>query len=300
MTDFLEEIAEFSKNKNPNVKLETIRFLVRCLRTTRDFPPKPEQKQIADIASKLLTESQAPIREAASEAMGTLMKILGERAMNPYMEGLDDIRKNKIKEYFETAQVKAKEKPKAPPPAPKAAPAAAAGPAKKPLGRPGLKGPVKKPVVSSGYGQAPAAAAPPPAPAAAAPASRMAPKGPGGLRLQKKPLGGGSGSGLTSPRKASSPQLPDEEPPAPPAAVPKPRIGLGRGLAARPLAKETPAPVAAPPQNPGLAAAEKAELEELRQERDRWEKQSRDYQAEKAKMAQEINDLQLQVRAVHH
>lgn len=284
LTDCLEDIVEFSKNKNPNVKLETIKFLVRCLRTTRDFPSKPEQKTIADTAGKLLTESAAPIRDAASEAMGTLMKILGERAMNPYLEGLDDIRKTKIKEYFETAQVKAKEKPKAAPPPPKPAPAAA--PPKKLGARPGLKAPVKKPVASSGYGQQPSSSAPPSTTSSAPKAASKL----GGLRLQKKPASA-AGSGLSSPsRSKPSPPPLEEEPAAPP---PKPRIGLGRGLAGRPLSKE-PAQAAAPAQPSAISLAEKAELEELRSERDRWEKLQRDWQMDKQKLTQERNDLQLQ------
>ena len=119
LTDCLEDISEMSKNKNPNVKLETIRFLVRCLSETKEFPSKPEQKQIAETSGKLLTESSAPIRDTAAEAMGTLMKIIGERQMTPYLDGLDEIRKTKIKEYFEQATVKAKEKPKPKPPVPR-------------------------------------------------------------------------------------------------------------------------------------------------------------------------------------
>ncbi|KAL9591320.1 MAG: hypothetical protein Q9179_007840, partial [Wetmoreana sp. 5 TL-2023] len=48
------------------------------------------------------------------------MKIMGERAMGPYMEGLDDIRKTKIKEFCDAAEVKAKDKPKPVAPPPKA------------------------------------------------------------------------------------------------------------------------------------------------------------------------------------
>ncbi|KAI5292712.1 hypothetical protein KEM52_006121 [Ascosphaera acerosa] len=61
---------------------------------------------------------------------------------------LDDIRKAKIKEYFQTAEVKAKEKPKpvAPPPAKKAAPKAAPGGGKKVVKRAAAApGGVKKP-----------------------------------------------------------------------------------------------------------------------------------------------------------
>ena len=70
----------------------------------------------------------------------------------------------------------------------------------------------------------------------------------------------------------------------------------GRGLASRPLAKEVaPARVV----DSGLSALEKAELEELRAEKDRWARQIQEEKAEKAKLLQEINDLQLQVDPRH-
>ena len=270
---------ENTKHKNPNVKLETMRFLIRCLRTTRDVPSKPEQKQIADTSGRLLTDTSAPMRDCAAEAMGTLMKIIGERAMNPYMDGLDDIRKTKIKEFFETAQVKAKEKPKpvVPPPAAKAPP-------RKLGGKPGLKGPAKKAV--------PVEEAPPkPAARLAAPASKLGAKGAlGASRLVKKPAAGGAAP-LVSPKRAL-PKEYEEEEPAP--AAPPSRLGLGRGLAGRPLSKEPAAAAAAPARVDPQIAADRAELEELRSEREKWERQIREDKAEKNKLLQEINDLQLQ------
>jgi cytoskeleton-associated protein 5 len=228
--------------------------------------------------------------------MGTLMKILGERQMNPYMEGLDEIRKVKIKEYFESAQVKAKEKPK--PVAPPPAPAAAKGPAKKRLlgGKPGLKAPAKAaPPVAE---ELPPQAAPTKPAGRGVPSKLGVPKaGASGLKLQKKVLGpaGGNAGPLASPKralpKAASPPLDDE--PSPP---PAPKLGLGRGLAGRALQKEVPAPVVQPRVDPGISAAEKAELEELRAEKEHWMKQQHDDKVERAKLNQEINDLQLQVR----
>jgi hypothetical protein len=285
LTDCLEEIIENTKHKNPNVKLESMRFLIRCLRTTKEVPSKPEQKNIADSSGKLLTDTSAPMRDCAAEAMGTLMKIIGERAMNPYLEGLDDIRKTKIKEFFEAAQVKAKEKPKpiAPPPAAKAPP-------RKLGAKPGAKGPMKK--------AAPAAAPPPPVeeyapppaakPAARAIPSKMAPKGGvGASRLVKKSVA----AAPASPKRALPQEYAEEEPT--PTAPPS-RLGLGRGLANRPLSKEpaaAPAPVRVDPQ----IAIDKAELEELRAERAIWDKERREHIAERTKLMQEINDLQLQV-----
>ena len=61
--------------------------------------------------------------------MGTLMKIIGERALAPQMEAMDDLRKAKVKEFFDKAVVKckvgsapAKKAPTAPIAAPTAAP----------------------------------------------------------------------------------------------------------------------------------------------------------------------------------
>ncbi|RMZ85068.1 hypothetical protein DV738_g361, partial [Chaetothyriales sp. CBS 135597] len=112
MTDCLETTVGFLSHKNPNVRAETAKFLVRCLRTTREVPSKAEQKQIADAGTKLLPESTEQMRALGAEILGTLMKIIGERAMGVHLDGLDESRKNKINDYFASAQVKAKEKPK--------------------------------------------------------------------------------------------------------------------------------------------------------------------------------------------
>jgi len=114
LSDCLEETLEFLKHKNPQVKEGTMKFLIRCLKTTKDAPTKPEVASIAEAAKKLLSESVEGLRSGGAEVLGTVMKIMGERAMGPYLEGLDDIRKTKIKEYFDTAEVKAKDKPKPP------------------------------------------------------------------------------------------------------------------------------------------------------------------------------------------
>jgi hypothetical protein len=51
-------------------------------------------------------DSFEPVRTAAAEGLGTLMKIMGERPMTATMEQLDDIRKTKVKEFAEKAEVK--------------------------------------------------------------------------------------------------------------------------------------------------------------------------------------------------
>ncbi|KAI9838295.1 MAG: hypothetical protein M1819_005563 [Sarea resinae] len=295
LSDCLEEILEFMKHKNPQVKLESLRFLIRCLKTTREAPSKPEAKSIADTGTKLLTDTIEATRSGGAEVLGTLMKIMGERAMNPFLEGLDDIRKTKIKEYFESAQVKAKDKPKAAPPPPKAAAPAP----KKVFGRKAAV--AKKPA---------AAAAPPPeepasAPLQPKPTARSVPSklgGPpksglstpgGGLKLQKRLVGPGGAAPphLASPRRAVASAPVDDEP------APAPKLGLsGRGLAGRPLGK--PAAAVAEPTPPplisGLSSVERAELEELRAEKERLQQVNEDLRHEKSKLHSQVHELQNQ------
>lgn len=291
LSECLEEILEYLKHKNPQVKQETVKFLVRCLRTTRDVPSKPEQKMIAEAGTKLLTDSSEVNRAGGAEALGTLMKIIGERAMNPFMDGLDDIRKTKIKEYFETAEVKAKERPK-----PIVGPPKTAGPAgKRPVAKKSALG-AKKP--------APAAAAPPPEEPAPAPKpAAKAPARPGGVPKPgalptpgsglKKRLAGPGATASPQRRVASPPQ--DEQPPPP--AVPK--FGLGRGLAGRPIAKPSPPPSAesTPPPAPemsGMSSSDRAELEELRLEKDRFMRMIEDMKYERTKLNSQVTELQNQ------
>ncbi|KAI1799244.1 ARM repeat-containing protein [Daldinia bambusicola] len=300
LSECLEEILSFLPHKNPQVKEGSMKFLVRCLRTTRDPPTKQEVASIVEAAKKLLAESSEGLRSGGAEVLGTIMKIIGERAMNPHLEGLDDIRKTKIKEYFEKAEVKAKDKPK-PAPAP-AARGPAGGPKK--AGASGAKkttGATKK--------AAPAAAPQPAQESAAQPASRAPsssklgmPKSSGltGLKAPQRRLGP---PGVASPRRAPAPASPpppeeDEELPASP-PPPKPRVGLGRGgLAARSLAKPA-APAAAPlepspPPSSGLAPIERAELEELRTANERLTKLVDEMRHDRSKLMSEIQELKNQ------
>lgn len=292
--DCLEEIMEFLKHKNPQVKLESSRFLIRCLKNTREAPTPEQAKTIAEGTTKLLTESQATQRDAGAEALGTLWKIMGDRIMNAHLDGLDEIRKTKIKEFFDAAEVKSKYKPKAAaPPKPAAAPAAAK---KVPGKRPALG--AKKP--------APKAAAPPPpveepaAPLAPQPTSRpAAPKlgGPKSGLAGASRLGGlkkpGSGLAAPSPRRPVASPPPEEEAPPPP----QPKLGAGRGLAGRPLGKPVAEQAAAPipAQAPsGLSVVERAELDELRAEVERVRRQNEELRSERTKLTSQIHELQNQ------
>ncbi|KAL5118875.1 hypothetical protein ACEQ8H_003198 [Pleosporales sp. CAS-2024a] len=296
----LEEMLEFFKHKNPQVKLESTRFLIRCLKATREAPSPEQAKTIAEASTKLLAESQEVQRSAGAEVLGTLWKIMGDRIMNAHLDGLDEIRKTKVKEYLDAAEVKAKYKPKAvAPPKPVAPP-----PTKKPMGKRPAPGGAKKP--------APAAAARPPPPAAAPavieePTAPLAPKPtsrPGVSKLggPKPGLAGPRLGGLKKPGSAlppPSPARPIASPPPPEdfAAPPQPKFGAGRGLAGRPLGKPVAEPIAAQPasQAPtGLSLVERAELEELRAEVERVRRQNEELRSERTKLTSQIHELQNQ------
>ena len=299
LSDCLEDTLEYLKHKNPQVKEGTMKFLIRCLKTTRSAPSKTEVTSITEAAKKLLSESVEVLRSGGAEVLGTVMKIMGERAMGPHLEGLDDIRKTKIKEYCETAEVKAKDKPKAvPAPAPRAAAPSAGSKkvvAKKPAPKKAAPAPSPQPKEQAPLAPQPTARSIPGSKLGMPKPSGLATPG-GGLRApMKRTLPGPGGAPPTaSPRRplSQAPQA-EEDAPAPP------RLGLGRGLAGRSLAKAAPAPVAAaasisPPPNSGLTALERAELEELRLDKERLIKQAEDQRHERSRLNSEVQELKNQ------
>ncbi|KAI9250400.1 armadillo-type protein, partial [Helicostylum pulchrum] len=144
MSEMIEDITVASKHKNPQVRSETFKLLSRRLKEVKEIPGKAEIKTFAEMFKKLLDDADANAREAGAEGLGTLMKLIGEKPMLAFTDGLDDIKMGKIKEAFEKAVVKAKPAKKAPPPPPV------------------KKAPVKKVVAKP----KPAAAAPKPTPMA--------------------------------------------------------------------------------------------------------------------------------------
>lgn len=287
LSESLEDILEFLKHKNPQVKSETLKFLIRCLRTTREAPAQPEVKSISDAATKLLTESVEVTRAGGAEVLGTLMKIMGERPMAPYMDGLDDIRKTKIKEYCDVAEVKARYKPKPVAPPPKAAAPAPKRIVKKTAPGLGPKAPIKR--ASTPQSEKPALS-PQAKPAAKGISSKLGSLPKPGLAapsgLKKKIPGAGPAPSLQSPRRNITSSPPLDEAPAP---------KLGRGLAGRPLGKPVSAPSGPTPSAPvGTTAAEREELEELKSDKDRLLRSTDELRSEKAKLQSQIHELQNQ------
>jgi cytoskeleton-associated protein 5 len=90
------------------VKEGSLKFLVRCL-STSPTPIQPGQiKPLSEQLATLLEDSFEGARNEAATALGTLMRMIGERPLNAIMDGLPDVRKSKVKEAYEKATVKAK------------------------------------------------------------------------------------------------------------------------------------------------------------------------------------------------
>ena len=319
------DVIEAMKNKNPQIKEHSAKFLIRSLKTTRDAPTPEQTKEIAETSKKLLTESAATLRDAGAEALGVLWKIMGDRNMLPHVDGLDDIRRNKIKEFCDAAEVKAKWKPKA------AAPAAK--PAGAPVGKKPATGTKKAAPGAAKKTAPPRAASPPPAEDLQArptsrPASGKPPPGAGGLKapgagskptsgLQKPGAGlkaptSGPSSGTASPKRQG---VVMDEPPQLAATKPGPATAAaaGRGLAGRPLGKpsSTAAPTSPPrdqqhqqqpspttttttTQPSALSTIERQELTELRLSIETLHHQNSDLRNDKLKQTSQITELQNQ------
>ncbi|CAB4441999.1 unnamed protein product [Rhizophagus irregularis] len=122
ISDITEDVLAAGKHKNPQVKSESMKFLVKCIKNTRTSPQKAEIKALTEMMVKASEDSFEPVRNSAFEGLGTMMKVIGEKAMNTFLEGLDDIKKGKIKEYYDKAEVKIKFSAAKKPPPPAAAP----------------------------------------------------------------------------------------------------------------------------------------------------------------------------------
>lgn len=101
----LEDVSPFIAHKNPQVKSETMRWLARCLRTTKLAPTPADTKTLSQALVPMLSDSAEPVRAAAAESLGTLMKVVGERPLAAALDGLDELRRTHVREQFDKAEV---------------------------------------------------------------------------------------------------------------------------------------------------------------------------------------------------
>ncbi|XP_049825977.1 protein mini spindles isoform X2 [Aethina tumida] len=107
----LEDVLEALGNKNPSVKAETSLFVARAFTKTQPTAVnKKLLKALTTTLTKNINESDPVVRDAAAEAIGTLMKLVGEKAIGPFLVELekDNLKMTKIKECCDKAVITVK------------------------------------------------------------------------------------------------------------------------------------------------------------------------------------------------
>lgn len=102
----MEDVLAAFENKNPSVKAETAAFLARCFAKT---PPTSLNKKLLKAYTgsllKTLNEPDPSVRDSAADALGTAMKLVGEKAMSPFLVDVDNLKMTKIKESADKAVI---------------------------------------------------------------------------------------------------------------------------------------------------------------------------------------------------
>ncbi|XP_012235678.1 protein mini spindles isoform X2 [Linepithema humile] len=102
----LEDTLAALENKNPAVKAETAAYLARCF--TRTPPASLNKKLLKSYTGtllKTLNEPDPTVRDNSAEALGTAMKLVGEKAMMPFLTDIDNLKMTKIKECADKAVI---------------------------------------------------------------------------------------------------------------------------------------------------------------------------------------------------
>lgn len=101
-----EDLIEALNNKNPSIKAETASFLGRAISKT--LPTNFNKKLLKLLTTaliKTLNEPDPTVRDCSAEALGTLLKLLGEKIVGPYLTDVDTLKMAKIKECSEKAVI---------------------------------------------------------------------------------------------------------------------------------------------------------------------------------------------------
>ncbi|XP_042571145.1 cytoskeleton-associated protein 5 isoform X2 [Cyprinus carpio] len=137
-----EDVLSVMDNKNPSIKQQASLFLARSFRhCTPSMLPKSVLKPFCAAFLKQVNDSAPEVRDAAFEALGTALKVVGEKAVNPFLTDVDKLKLDKIKECADKVELagkkggggggEKKEKAAAKAPPPVEAPAKQSGPPKK-------------------------------------------------------------------------------------------------------------------------------------------------------------------------
>ncbi|XP_061578150.1 cytoskeleton-associated protein 5 isoform X3 [Cololabis saira] len=101
-----EDVLGVMDNKNPSIKQQASLFLARSFRhCTQATLPKSVLKPFCAALIKQVNDSAPEVRDAAFEALGTAMKVVGEKAVNPFLTDLDKLKLDKIKESADKVEL---------------------------------------------------------------------------------------------------------------------------------------------------------------------------------------------------
>ncbi|XP_017297361.1 cytoskeleton-associated protein 5 isoform X2 [Kryptolebias marmoratus] len=101
-----EDILAVMDNKNPSIKQQASLFLARSFRhCTQATLPKSLLKPFCAALIKQVNDSAPEVRDAAFEALGTAMKVVGEKAVNLFLADLDKLKLDKIKECADKVEL---------------------------------------------------------------------------------------------------------------------------------------------------------------------------------------------------
>ncbi|KAG8438277.1 hypothetical protein GDO86_008822 [Hymenochirus boettgeri] len=101
-----EDVLAVMDNKNPAIKQQTSLFLGRSFRhCTPSSLPKSLLKPFCAALLKQINDSAPEVRDAAFEALGTAQKVVGEKAVNPFLAEVDKLKLDRIKECADKVEL---------------------------------------------------------------------------------------------------------------------------------------------------------------------------------------------------
>lgn len=108
LADVLEIVTNGFASKVPQIKIECARFVAQELSQCKTAPVPAVLQEIVAAAVKLMSDTQEPVRRQSAIVLGTIMKIVGERALASALQPLDEIRMAKVREAYDAATITAK------------------------------------------------------------------------------------------------------------------------------------------------------------------------------------------------
>jgi cytoskeleton-associated protein 5 len=105
LSDAFDDVSSFLTHKNPSVKSEALLFLSRQLKLAKQPPSKKDCKALVELVLPTMDDGVTDVREAASEVLACVFKVLGEPAIGVLLEKLDKLKLNKVKELASKAEL---------------------------------------------------------------------------------------------------------------------------------------------------------------------------------------------------